>query len=232
MKKVAVVTGGGSGVGQAVALGLASEGWHVAILGRTPSTLQETASQVQNVTPIVCDISHEPEVTAMVQQVQRELGDVQLLVNAAGTNVVERSLSMLTIQDYDHIVNINLRGAFLCVQGFLPGMRKRGQGTIVNVISDAGLTGNAISGAAYVASKFGLAGLTETINAEERRKGIRACGIYPGEIDTPLLKKRPQMPSDEARKRMLQADDVAACVMLAVNLPDRAVVEKLVVRPR
>jgi NADP-dependent 3-hydroxy acid dehydrogenase YdfG len=96
----------------------------------------------------------------------------------------------------------------------------------------AGLWANAFSGPAYIASKFGQAGLTQAINAEERRHGIRACGIYPGEIDTPILDLRPEPPSAERRAKMLRADDVADCVMLAVDLPMHAVVEQLVVRPR
>ena len=81
-------------------------------------------------------------------------------------------------------------------------------------------------------SKFGLAGLTQSINAEERGNGIRACAIFPGDIDTPLLEKRPSPPPAEARAKMMRAEDVAACAMLAINLPDRAVVEELIVRPR
>src|SRR5207253_7126203 len=119
------------------------------------------------------------------------------------------ALSELSVKDFDEIMNTNLRGAFLCVQAFLPGMRQRKSGTIVNVVSDAGLWANPKSGVAYIAAKYGLAGLTDTINAEERGSCIRACGIYPGDIDTPLLKKRAQVPDDEARARMLQPEDVA-----------------------
>jgi NADP-dependent 3-hydroxy acid dehydrogenase YdfG len=111
-------------------------------------------------------------------------------------------------------------------------MREQGVGTIVNIVSDAGKRASAKAGPAYVASKFGLAGLTETINAEERERGIRACAIFPGDVATPLLDLRPSPPSAEARQAMLQPEDVAACVMLAINLPDRAIVEELVVRPR
>jgi len=114
----------------------------------------------------------------------------------------------------------------------LPAMRKAGSGTIVNVVSDAGLWANKVSGAAYAASKFGVTGLTATINAEERHAGIRACAVFPGEIDTPLLDKRPKPPTAEARARMLGAEDVSACVMLAIDLPERATVEQIVVRPR
>jgi NADP-dependent 3-hydroxy acid dehydrogenase YdfG len=81
-------------------------------------------------------------------------------------------------------------------------------------------------------SKFGMVGLNQAINAEERGNGIRACAILPGDIDTPILNKRPAPPNAEARARMLQPDDIADCVLLAVNLPTRAVVEELLIRPR
>jgi len=102
----------------------------------------------------------------------------------------------------------------------------------VNIISDAGRQASPKAGPGYVISKFGMVGLTQAINAEERGNGIRACAILPGDIDTPLLDKRPAPPNAEARTKMLQPEDVADCVLLAVNLPDRAVVEELLIRPR
>jgi NAD(P)-dependent dehydrogenase (short-subunit alcohol dehydrogenase family) len=111
-------------------------------------------------------------------------------------------------------------------------MRARGAGTIVNVVSDAGLSASPKAGPGYAASKFGQRGLTQSINAEERGRGIRACAILPGDIDTPLLDRRPEPPPPEARARMLKAEDVAECAMLAINLPPHAVVEELLIRPR
>jgi NAD(P)-dependent dehydrogenase (short-subunit alcohol dehydrogenase family) len=181
---------------------------------------------------IPCDVSVEAEVQRMAERVRSTLGVASVLINSAGTNIAKRSLAELSVEDYRHVVDVNLTGAFLTAYAFLPDMRKAGRGTIVNIISDAGLTANRISGAAYIASKFGLTGLTATINAEERNNGIRACAILPGEINTPLLDRRPVVPPPEARVKMLQAEDVAACAMLAIDLPDRAVVEQLLLRPR
>jgi len=134
--------------------------------------------------------------------------------------------------DYRSMMDTNLNGAYHCVQAFLPGMRQRGSGTIVNIISDAGKQASPKAGPAYVMSKFGLAGLTQAINAEERSRGIRAIGIFPGDIDTPLLNRRPVVPDASARARMMQPEDIAACAMLAIQLPSRAVIEELVIRPR
>src|SRR5207237_9831758 len=125
-----------------------------------------------------------------------------------------------------------LNGAYYCVQAFLPQMRARQSGTIINIVSDAGKQASPKAGPAYVMSKFGLAGLTQSINAEERGSGIRACAIFPGDIDTPLLDTRPQPPTSEARKKMLRSEDVAECALLAINLPERALVEEIVIRPR
>jgi NAD(P)-dependent dehydrogenase (short-subunit alcohol dehydrogenase family) len=110
-------------------------------------------------------------------------------------------------------------------------MRRRRSGTIVNVVSDAGKAASPKAGPGYVVSKFGLAGLTQSINAEERHRGIRACAIFPGDINTPLLDKRPKPPDAAARGRMLQAADVAAAIVLAVELPPNAIIEEILIRP-
>ena len=232
--KVAIVTGAGSGVGRVVAIRLAGEGWEVAAVGRRPEALQETAQLAGQgrVHPCPFDVSDARAAAAVVDALARKFGGVGVLVNSAGTKLPRRWLDVLTVEDFHALVDVNLNGTFHFVHAVLPVMRKQGEGTIVNVVSDAGLIANAKAGAAYVASKFGVTGLTQSINAEERQNGIRATAVFPGDIDTPLLEKRPQPPGPEARAKMLQPDDVAACVLLAINLPQRAVIEQLVVRPR
>ena len=168
----------------------------------------------------------------MAKHALAELKEIEVLVNAAGTNAPRRALEVLSIEDYRRMIDTNLSGAYYCLQAFLPPMRARQSGTIINIISDAGKQASPKAGPAYVMSKFGLAGLTQSINAEERARGIRACAIFPGDIDTPLLEKRPHPPTVEARARMLQAEDVAECALLAIHLPPRAVVEEILIRPR
>jgi NAD(P)-dependent dehydrogenase (short-subunit alcohol dehydrogenase family) len=153
-------------------------------------------------------------------------------VNAAGTNAPKRSLDVLSLEDYRAMMDTNLHGAYYCVQAFLPQMRQRQNGTIVNIVSEAGKQASPKAGPAYVMSKFGLAGLTQSINAEERGNGIRACAIFPGDIDTPLLDKRPAPPPPEARSKMMLPEDIAQCALLAINLPPRTIVEEILVRPR
>ena len=236
MTKTAVVTGAGSGVGRATVLKLAREGWRVALVGRRAEALAETVKLAgplgNQLLPCPADIGN-PEVVAVVAaRVLAAFGSVEVLINAAGTNAPNRSLEVLSLDDYRLMMDANLNGAFHCVQAFLPGMRASGSGTIVNIVSDAGKQASPKAGPAYVMSKFGLAGLTQAINAEERARGIRAIALFPGDIDTPLLNKRPVVPDASARARMMQPEDIADCAVFCVNLPSRVVVEEMVIRPR
>jgi NAD(P)-dependent dehydrogenase (short-subunit alcohol dehydrogenase family) len=236
MTKHAVVTGAGSGVGQAIALALAKQGWRVALIGRRAEALNETVklagSLGKQFLVCPCDIGNLTAVQQMARRVFAEFKEVEVLVNAAGTNAPRRALEVLSLEDYHAMIDTNLNGAYYCVQAFLPQMRARKSGTIVNIVSDAGKQASPKAGPAYVMSKFGLAGLTQSINAEERTHGVRACAIFPGDIDTPLLNKRPAPPDAEARARMMKPEDIAECALLCINLPPRVVVEELLVRPR
>ena len=232
MNKTAVITGAGSGVGAATALALAKQGWRIALVGRRREVLETVAAKIPGALVCPCDIGDAEAVAAMGARVLAEFGSVEVLVNAAGTNAPQRALEVLSLADYRAMMDANLNGAFYCVQAFLPQMRARGSGTIVNIVSDAGKAASPKAGPGYVMSKFGMAGLTQAINAEERGRGVRACGIFPGDIDTPILEKRPAPPDAAARAKMMQPEDIAECVLLAINLPARVIVEEMLVRPR
>jgi len=235
MIKTAVITGAGSGVGQAIAIALVKQNWQVALVGRRDKTLRQTVKRAGKnssyflVCP--CDIGNVKAVEKLAKRVFAEFEEVEVLVNSAGTNAPKRALEVLSLADYHAMIDTNLNGAYYCAQAFLPQMRARKSGTIINIVSEAGKQASPKAGPAYVMSKFGLTGLTQSINAEERGNGIRACAIFPGDIDTPLLDRRPVPPDTAARARMLRPEDVAACALLAINLPPRAVVEEILVRP-
>jgi len=233
---VAVITGAGSGVGRACAVRLAREGWRVVLVGRRLTALEETAALIPNRRTAVllhaADIADPATAEQVLRAVRARWRQVDALINAAGTNTPRRSLRELSLGDYHRVVTTNLHGAFYLTRVLLPALRRSPNGTIVNINSDAGLRANAKAGAAYVAAKFGLTGLAQSVAAEEGPHGVRACTIFPGDIDTPLLEKRPQPPPRALRKKMLQPDDIAACVSLILQLPHRAVVEQLVIRPR
>jgi NAD(P)-dependent dehydrogenase (short-subunit alcohol dehydrogenase family) len=208
----------------------------VALIGRRRDALFETVrlagSAGSKMESFPADVQDPAAVLEASRRILASFGEIEVLVNAAGTNTPRRSLETLALEEYHAIINTNLNGAYYCVQAFLPAMRQRGSGTIINVVSDAGKQASPKAGPAYVMSKFGQAGLTQSINAEERSHGIRACSIFPGDIDTPLLDKRPNPPDAAARARMLRPEDVADCVMFCICLPARAVVEELLLRPR
>ncbi len=228
----AVVTGAGSGVGRAIALKFAAEGWNVALVSRRAETLSETVGLVapdarDRLASFSCDVSDPAAVEEMGAAVLARFGTVDVLVNAAGINVPRRSFEAVSLDDWHAVLATNLHGAYYCVRAFLPGMRARRTGTIININSDVGKIARDLAGPAYVSSKFGLSGLTQQINAEERRHGVRACSLCPRDINTPLLDKRPQPPSAEARAAMIQPEDMAALVWLVATLPSRAIVEEI-----
>jgi NADP-dependent 3-hydroxy acid dehydrogenase YdfG len=233
---VAVVTGAGSGVGRATALKFAAEGWRVVLIGRRPEGLAETiklapATARKGLIALPCDLSDAPAVAQAAEATLARFGRVDVLVNAAGHNIPRRTLGELSRTDYLAVMDANLNGVLGLVLAFLPAMRTAGAGTIINIGSEAGKQASAKAGAAYVVSKFGLTGLTQTINAEERPNGIRACCLFPGDIDTAILEKRPVPPPPEARACMMQPGDIAACVWFAATLPARATIEEILIRP-
>jgi NAD(P)-dependent dehydrogenase (short-subunit alcohol dehydrogenase family) len=217
---------------------LAQLGWQVAAVARREVELRKTAELASEagakhaVSLHLCDVADAAAVNAMAAEVLSRHGPVHALVNAAGTNTKDRSLRTLSAQTWRRVMGVNIDGAYHCTQAFLPTMREQGGGTVLNIVSDAAVAASAKAGAAYVASKFAMRGLTQSINAEERASGIRACAILPGDIDTPLLENRPTPPTAEARRLMLQPQDVAACAVLAITLPARAIIEELLIRPR
>jgi NAD(P)-dependent dehydrogenase (short-subunit alcohol dehydrogenase family) len=232
-----VVTGAGSGVGRAVALVFAARGWQVALVGRTLEPLEKTVAlagsdAAARCAAFACDVGDSDAVKTMGEEVRARFERVDVLVNSAGINVPRRSWRELSLDDWHAVLATNLNGAYYCVQAFLPAMRAQGSGTVVNINSDVGKIAREVSGVAYVVSKFGLAGLTQSLNVEERANGIRACSIFPRDINTPLLDKRPQPPPAELRARMMQPEDVAAAVWLAATLPPRVIVEEIAMTSR
>ena len=184
--RTALVTGGSSGLGRATACALAAAGADVAVLARGSTDLQQTAEQITalgvRASAVVVDLADAGGIEQAVGQVHAELGGVDVLVNAAGTDV-PGPVAELDVADWDRVLAVNLRASFLLAQAVWPDMRERGGGTIVNVSSVAGRRGWA-NAAAYCAAKFGLTGFTQALAAEGKPHRIRACVLYPGAMDT------------------------------------------------
>jgi NAD(P)-dependent dehydrogenase (short-subunit alcohol dehydrogenase family) len=232
--KTAIVTGGGSGIGAAVAHTLAGQGAQVVVTGRTQSRLDEVVRSGPAAPPIhsrTSDVGDRKSVRELFAWVGAELGHVDILVNSAGVNIPNRGLKDLAPEDWDQVLQINTTGCFNCIWSVLPEMRKRRDGVIVNIASIAGCRASLLGGVAYSASKFAMAGLGLTVGLEEREQGIRVTTIYPGEVETPILEQRPQPVTAEHRSRILQPEDVAAAVLLVAQLPARAHIPELVIKP-
>lgn len=229
--KTALVTGGGSGIGAAAAKALRDEGARVAIAGRDQKKLDEVAKQLSGVLAVAADVSDQKQVATLVSRVEKELGPIDILVNNAGTNLKERTFRELTPEAWDRLIRINLDGAFYCIHAVFPGMLKRKDGLIINVVSIAGKRASPLGGVAYAASKFGQAALGMGLAAEEKDAGIRVCNIYPGEVDTPILVHRPQPITEEHRAKILRPEDVAEAVRFVALLPAHVSVPELVIKP-
>lgn len=232
--KAALVTGGGTGIGLAIAIALAREGCRVAIAGRRESALADAAKTYNGQPPLathVVDVGDLPSVERLFAWTRLELGPLDILVNSAGINVVRRSMAELSTEDWDAMLRINVSGAYYCARAALPEMRERHAGLIVNISSVAGKRGSLLGGVGYTASKFAMTGLGSTLALEEAVNGIRVTNVYPGEVDTPILKNRPTPVTREHRDRILQPEDVAAAVLMIACLPPRAHVSELIITP-
>lgn len=234
--RTAVVSGAGSGMGRAIAEDLARSGMRVAMLGRDRGKLDEVvaglppeAASACLVEP--CDVGDRRRVGEVMERVGKALGAIDVLVCNAGINVPKRSLADLDPADWDHLIQTNLTGAYNLVHYVLPGMRERKSGLIIQICSIAGLRASPLGGVAYAASKYGQSALGWYIGREERENGIRSSVIYPGEVETPILDKRPVPVSAERRSIILQPEDVAAAVRFLVELPPRAHVPELIIKP-
>lgn len=229
-----MVTGAGSGIGQAVAVVLAGIGFRVVVVGRDAGKLAATRSLIGRDDTIVeaVDVADAPAVEALGGRVLAATGGrVDVLVCNAGTNVRDRSLSKLSVEDWNRLIATNLTGAFHLVHAFLPAMRARHDGLIVQVCSIAGLRASVLGGVGYSASKFGQAALGIGIGLEEGQNGVRSSVIYPGEVNTPILANRPVAVPQERKVAILQPEDVAAAVRFLVELAPRAHVPELVIKP-
>lgn len=233
--QVAVVTGGGTGIGRAAAGALADAGCRVALVGRRPEPLEEAAQELgargADCLVLSADVSDPASTRAVVDQVQQAWGRLDVLVNNAGLNVPRRALQDVSAEDWDTVLQVNLTGTFLMTQAALPVMREQRAGTVINVSSIAGYRPSRLTGPAYSAAKAGVIAFTDSVNLTERVHGIRACAICPGEVATPILDRRPQPPTPEARAAMLQPEDLAQTILLVASLPQRATIELLTIVP-
>jgi 3-oxoacyl-[acyl-carrier protein] reductase len=228
---VCVVTGATEGIGRAIAQALGKRGARLAICSRTAGKVDALVGELrtEGFTAIgrPCDVASESAVTGFARLVKAEFGTPDVVVNNAGlAHFVP--VQEMTAAQFDETMNVNVRGVFLMTRSFLPEMRARGSGHIVNIASLAGR--NPVpGGAAYAASKHAVLGFSKSLFGEVRKDGVRVVAICPGSVVTPFFDKSGADLQDAERK--LQPEDVADAVLAALDLPDRALISELDIRP-
>jgi len=220
--RVALVTGGSRGIGRAIALALARAGADVAVNFRSrKADADEVCARIREMgrrsVAVQGNVASAADVERMVTEVRRELGAIRILVNNAGI-AQTRSLDEITEQDWDRIMEVNLKGAFLVTQAVLPDMRSAGWGRIISLSSVAAHMGGSV-GLHYAASKAGIIGLTHYYASHLVREGITANAIAPGPTDTDMVAALPQVkPEQIPVGRLGTVDEIAmVAVMLASN---------------
>ena len=211
--KVAVITGGGRGIGRAVAFGFAREGARVVVAARTQGEIESTASAIRaqggRALAVQCDVSQEDQVRRLMQRTVEEFGRLDVLVNNAGIANI-RPVWGMPQSAFERVLAVNLVGTFLCTKHAWKPMQRAGGGSIINVSSLGGLEGYPLL-SAYCASKWGQIGFTKACAEEGKKVNIRVNAIAPGKADTAF---RAQIKEDKSR--MLKAEDhVGVCIFLA-----------------
>jgi NAD(P)-dependent dehydrogenase (short-subunit alcohol dehydrogenase family) len=233
--KVAWVTGAGSGIGEAAALGLAREGAKVVLTGRREAPLENVARRIKSaggeasVAP--GDLMQPATARRIADGIKRDFGRLDILVNNAGLNIVKRSWRQLEESGADETLHGNLSSAFYCVIAALPMMRAQQDGVLIHTASWAGRFISPLSGPAYTAAKHGVVAMSHTINQEECVNGIRSCALLPGEVATPILDKRPVPVTAAERKRMAQSEDVGDLIRYVACLPAHICINEVWITP-
>jgi 3-oxoacyl-[acyl-carrier protein] reductase len=228
--KVAIITGASKGIGRTVAIELAKRGVHVAISARSKNLLEDLSSKISEsgVTALYFrgDMSIESEIKKFVARVIGKFQRLDILINNAGIGYFNNVIDLPT-EKWDEMFNLNIRGLFIMTRETLPYLRKAGEAVIVNIASLAGK--NAFTGGAgYAATKHAVLGFSRCLMLEERQYGVRVITICPGSVNTNFS---PSAEDDQKKKRKLQTDDIASTIINAIQLPQRAMISEIDIRP-
>jgi NADP-dependent 3-hydroxy acid dehydrogenase YdfG len=228
------VVGASSGIGRATAAVLARGGASVLAVARRGDRLQELSDELERegrtLATCTADVTRQEDVQRMGATALAGFGRIDVLVYATGTNLPERRLDVLSPEGWEHLIDTNLTGAYLCTQAVLPAMRSAGGGLII-YLSSAAVQMPDVSGVAYQASKHGLVGLAKGVRVEEKVRGIRTTIIFPGLCDTEILNRRPTPTPDDVLKKALDPHDVAEAIAFVARMPARAIVPEMHILP-
>lgn len=233
-EQVIWVVGGGTGIGRATVVELASGGATVIVSGRRADALAETvklAKAGDRVSAVPLDIADADAVARTVADLLKRHGRIDTMVLAAGVNVPERQWSKLSPADWNYVNTINASGLFYCLHALLPSMRARRAGLIINVGSWGGRYALKLSGPAYAASKRAMMAMNETLNLEEGDNGIRSCLIAPAGVGTDMLKQRAIPIPKEEFDILLQPEDLAKLVRFVAEQPQHVCMNEILLSP-
>jgi len=220
--RTAIITGAGKGIGKAAAIALAKEGVHLGLLARTSAdleTLQASLTSEYSIKVYIAaaDVADKAQVDQAIAALAQSLGSIDILINNAGIAQFGTLLDMEPDQ-WHRIIQTNLMGTYYVTRAALPTMLSQNSGSIINIASTAGERGFA-TGSAYVASKFAVMGLTESLMQEVRKSNIRVTALTPSTVNTELAANAGLKIGDE--DRMMQPEDVAELILAALKLPQR-----------
>ena len=237
--RVALVTGASSGIGEATALALAARGARVAVAARRRDRLEALSDRIRTAGGtahvVVADFSDEVQAQRAVADAEAEFGRLDILVNNAGVMYLE-PVESADLSRWRHMLELNLLGLIAATQAALPGMRRRRDGHIVNVSSTAGRLAMA-NGAAYVATKFGVVGFSESLRKEVYADNLRVSVIEPGVVETELRHHIAHEATQRALNawagsmRQLRSEDVANAIVFCVSQPDHVNINEILMRP-
>ena len=234
---IAIVTGGTVGIGRAVCLALAGQGANIVVVGRNKERLEQTIAELKKLkngtmpTAMSLDVRKEADMEEMVKRTVNQYGRIDILVTAAGILRAKggflKTLVKMTSEEWEEVLDTNLKGVFLSNRAVLPIMVNQRSGNIVNISSTSGRTGFAYD-TAYCASKFGVIGLTEALAIEMRQYGIRVQVVLPGAIETGMWNQNGPLPTP---REILSPDRVADIILYMVAQPDDTVISTPVIEP-
>jgi short-subunit dehydrogenase len=230
-KKIVWITGASTGIGRETAKLFSKNDFIVVATARRKSRLVSLVQEIKfagnEASAFVCDVSSERSVFNTFKRIKERYGKVDVLVNNAGVTFF-KSFADSKIYDFDYMMNINLRGSFLCIKSVLPQMLKNRKGHIINILSVAVQT-TLENSSLYSASKAGLLALSDGLRLEVRGYNIKVTNIMPGAVDTPMWDSRTRQ---KKRNRMMAPEDIAAVVFDIVNKPNKMQIEEVVLRPQ
>ncbi|OES46660.1 3-ketoacyl-ACP reductase [Domibacillus iocasae] len=225
--KKAIITGGGRGIGRAVAEALAAEGVHIGLIGRTEENVRSAAEDLSSNSADIktayaaADVSNLDEVAAAVEKVKNELGGVDILINNAGIAKFGSFLE-LDPEEWKKIIDVNLMGVYNVTRAVLPDLIEQKSGDIINVSSTAGQRGAPVT-SAYSASKFGVLGLTESLALEVRKHNIRVTALTPSTVATDLAVENDL--TDGNPDKVMQPEDLAEFIVAQLKLNSRTFIK-------